>query len=464
MADPKKPPRSRWILHLHAQMWRYLMAIGMLLHRLAPPRPPKPDFVKTIPASISGIPGGIDLSFYLPSGYNRQKRAWHAEPDGTDGSDEAREARQKRRTSSVGAIAQNIRRRSSGGRKWGGYPVIVNFHGGGFTLGTSKDDARWCATVVDECDAVVVSVDYRLAPEHPFPTAVEDGADAVVWVHKHASDLGIDADKIALSGFSSGGNMAFTVPLRLWDERMGFPREDEISRPGSPLNPFISGESSVSTTPSHTMTASSASKVEIIDPSKPPPKLSATPRKGLQVTQSELSNMDISIRAIVAWYPSCDYTLTRAQRRATTIRKDQDLPAVFTDLFDESYLHPPDTISLDSPYLSPGLAPAALLRSALPQEIIMCTCEWDMLLGEGQAFHQRLISEDIGKTVHYKMIPEVPHGWDKAPNPLKPTPGVREHYLGACTELRRIFGETDGERRVNGAWSKAPRGSVSLVR
>ncbi|KAK6429854.1 hypothetical protein LTR95_013995 [Oleoguttula sp. CCFEE 5521] len=436
MADLNKPPRSRWILHLHAQMWRYLMAIGMLLHRLAPPRPPKPDFVKTISATINDIPGGIDLSFYLPNGYQRQKRAWHAEPDGTDGSDEAREARQRRRTSSIGAIAQNIRRRSSGGRKW----------------------------VVDECDAVVVSVDYRLAPEHPFPTAVEDGVDAVIWVHRHAHELGIDVDKIALSGFSSGGNMAFTVPLRLWDERMGFPREDDSSRPGSPLNPFISGESSVSTTPSHTMTASSVSNVEIIDPFNPPPKLPVTRNKGPQVTQSALSSLDISIRAIVPWYPSCDYTLTRAQRRATTIRKDQDLPAVFTDLFDESYLHPPDTISLDPPYLSPGLAPSALLRSALPQEIIMYTCEWDMLLEEGQAFQQRLGSEEIGKMVHYQMIPGVPHGWDKAPNPLKPTPGVREHYLGACTELRRIFGETDGERRVNGAWSKAPRGSISLVR
>jgi hypothetical protein len=90
-----------------------------------------------------------------------------------------------------------------------------------------------------------------------------------------------------------------------------------------------------------------------------------------------------------------------------------------------------------------------------------------MLLDEGQAFRDRLMSPEIGKNVVYKMIEGVPHGWDKAPNPWKPTPGVREHYLRACKELRRVFG--DGgvrERRledVGGAMSAAPRGSIQVV-
>jgi hypothetical protein len=68
------------------------------------------------------------------------------------------------------------------------------------------------------------------------------------------------------------------------------------------------------------------------------------------------------------------------------------------------------------------------------------------------------------------MIEGVPHGWDKAPNPWKPTPGVREHYLRACKELRRVFGEegAGGNERVVGegpaaAVSAAPRGSVQVV-
>jgi hypothetical protein len=93
-----------------------------------------------------------------------------------------------------------------------------------------------------------------------------------------------------------------------------------------------------------------------------------------------------------------------------------------------------------------------------------------MLLDEGQAFRDRLSSPEIGKNVVYKMIEGVPHGWDKAPNPWKPTPGVREHYLRACRELRRVFGEegAGGKERVVGegpaaAVSAAPRGSVQVV-
>lgn len=90
-----------------------------------------------------------------------------------------------------------------------------------------------------------------------------------------------------------------------------------------------------------------------------------------------------------------------------------------------------------------------------------------MLLDEGQAFRDRLTSPEIGKNVVYKMIEGVPHGWDKAPNPWKPTPGVREHYLRACKELRRVFGDV-GVREVPtgeafGEVSAAPRGSVQVV-
>lgn len=95
----------------------------------------------------------------------------------------------------------------------------------------------------------------------------------------------------------------------------------------------------------------------------------------------------------------------------------------------------------------------------------MHTCEWDMLLDESQTFHQRLIAPPLSKHVFYKMVEGVPHGWDKAPNPWKPTPGVREHYLRACKELRRIFGPTGvPEHRTQSGPSAAPRDSVQFVR
>lgn len=497
-----RPGRPRWILHIQAVVWRFLMNIGMFLHRMASPRPPKPTFTRNIPSTISSKEGTVALNFYVPRDYETQRRLWIDRSSADVEMQESEESvdRSKRRLSAIGELGQAVRRKSLSGRRWGGYPVVINFHGGGFTLGHSSDDARWCSTVVDECNAVVISVDYRLAPESPFPTAVEDGVDAVLYVHRHARELGIDRKKIALSGFSSGGNMAFTVCLRLHDEITGFPRDEapifnptvrqkaeralqgaasKVARgtadDGAASSPTSSPSSSSSKLPAKPVANSDDTSTLVNDP-KSSHSTMRNPTKTTSTTTTH-NLPSITICSIISWYPSLDYTRTREQRRATTLRKDQELPALFTDLFDDSYLHPPDTISLDSPYLSPGVAPTSLLRAALPQEIILHTCEWDMLLSEGQAFRDRLSSPDIGKHVWYKMVEGVPHGWDKAPNPLKPTPGVREFYLGACKEMRRVFGQADDsgskgsgvrprpERMttVGGFPTAAPRQSTQVV-
>lgn len=326
-----KMARPRWVLHVQAQFWRVLMGLGMFFHRLAPPRPPKYNFMRSIPSTVSSKRGNIDLYFYVPMGYGTQKSLWKDRPTSDD--DESVH-KGKKKTGSSGSLGSDLRS-GSDSKRWGSYPVVLNFHGGGFTLGSPMDDARWCSTVVDECNAVVVAVDYRLAPEMPFPTAVEDGVDAVMWVHQHAEELGIDPNKIALSGFSSGANMACTVPLRLWDEMMGFPREDETVRnqASNSQNPFDTPDASTSKLPQE------ASRIEQLDASHPAPPLNRSPltKYNVKVREDALKHVsDISLRAIVPWYPSLDYTRTREQRRATCSRKDQELPALFTDLFDES--------------------------------------------------------------------------------------------------------------------------------
>lgn len=98
-------------------------------------------------------------------------------------------------------------------------PVVLNFHGGGFVLGSARQGDWICSTVAADLDAVVVSVDYRLAPAYKFPAAVEDCYDALLWTAAHAGDLGGDPARIGVMGDSAGGNLAAVVSILARDER-----------------------------------------------------------------------------------------------------------------------------------------------------------------------------------------------------------------------------------------------------
>lgn len=104
-------------------------------------------------------------------------------------------------------------------RAAGTLPLLVNLHGGGFVFG-NLGTADWlCGQLADRVGAVVVSVDYRLAPEHPAPAAYEDAWAATTWLLDHPSDLGADARRAVIVGESAGGNLAALVTLALRDRR-----------------------------------------------------------------------------------------------------------------------------------------------------------------------------------------------------------------------------------------------------
>lgn len=346
-----KPPSRKW-LHVQARTWRFLMAIGMHFHDINQPKPPRPAFVHTISTSPRGSKP-ISLYIYTPPGYQHCIAAGHK------------------------------------------YPVVVNFHGGGFVLGTALDDRFWTASLLKNVNCVVVSVGYRLAPEHPFPTAVDDSVDALLYLSTHAETLGLDITRIALSGFSAGANLAFTVPLRLkYHTRkiVGTPKDEE-------------------------------------DMARWP-------------TTSDLLSAykDIEIVSTVAWYPLLDWTESRASKKRHSVKPEKALPKFFTDLFDHSYLPCPDMKGNHaSPYASPALAPEEMLKHGIPNDVQMFLCEYDMLLHEGQLFSKRL--KGLNKNVETKMIPGVPHGFDKSPSPFRDVKAINALYAQACAGLLESFGQ-----------------------
>lgn len=101
-------------------------------------------------------------------------------------------------------------------------PLVVFFHGGGWVWGNIRSYDPFCARLAREVDAVVVSVDYRLAPEHRMPTAAEDCYAATVWLAANAARLGADGSRLAVCGDSAGGNLAAVVALLARDR--GGPR------------------------------------------------------------------------------------------------------------------------------------------------------------------------------------------------------------------------------------------------
>lgn len=100
----------------------------------------------------------------------------------------------------------------------GPHPIVAYFHGGGWVVGDLDTHDQICRALTNAADCITVAVDYRRAPDHPFPAAVEDATAAVEWLAEYGGDLGGDTDRIAVAGDSSGGCLATAASLWARDD------------------------------------------------------------------------------------------------------------------------------------------------------------------------------------------------------------------------------------------------------
>ncbi|MFD6269306.1 alpha/beta hydrolase [Nocardia asteroides] len=110
-------------------------------------------------------------------------------------------------------------------------PALVYLHGGGFVLGTLDGADELCRAIAAGSGWTVVSLEYRLAPENPYPAALEDCVDAYAWLTRSAPELGIDPARIAIGGDSAGGNLAAALCLYRRDEGSALPVAQVLAYP-----------------------------------------------------------------------------------------------------------------------------------------------------------------------------------------------------------------------------------------
>ena len=115
------------------------------------------------------------------------------------------------------------------------YPAVVYFHGGGWVFGSIETHEAFTGFLAKELKAKVFSVDYRLAPEHPFPIPLADCEAAFNWVKDNSLDLGINPNRVSIGGDSAGGNLAASLCIKRKQEELSMPKAQLLIYPATDL-------------------------------------------------------------------------------------------------------------------------------------------------------------------------------------------------------------------------------------
>ncbi|XP_030644633.1 lipase, hormone-sensitive a [Chanos chanos] len=304
--------------------------------------------------------------------------------------------------------------------------LLIHFHGGGFVAQTSKSHASYLKSWSKDLDVPILSVDYSLAPEAPFPRALEECFYAYCWALQNCHLLGSTAERVCLAGDSAGGNLCLTVSMRALTQGIRVPDGIMAAYPATLL----------------TTDASPSRLLTLIDPLLPLGVLYKcinayagldiqAVQGGLQISALTAVGQDTAVltsdvtegaSSSAQSVPDCPGSSSSSQASSIstqspgsaasadgTAEGSRDFPDGFQPLRSGSLakIQTPRTPIIKNPYVSPLLAPDHMLRGLPP--VYLVASALDALLDDSVMFAKKL--RNIGQPVSLTVIEDLPHGF-----------------------------------------------------
>nr|XP_020497958.1 hormone-sensitive lipase-like isoform X2 [Labrus bergylta] len=330
--------------------------------------------------------------------------------------------------------------------------LILHIHGGGFVAQTSKSHENYLRTWSKELKVPILSVDYSLSPEAPFPRALEECFYAYCWALKNCHLLGSTAERVCLAGDSAGGNLCITLSMKAMSCGIRVPDGIMAAYPATLLTTDAS--------PSRLLTlidtllplgvlakcinAYAGTDCQTVQPAVESSSLSALGRETVVLLSDLTQGASNWIQSFLdpgrtsGGTRSLSSSQRRLQNNAHSSKQNcadhVEYPEGFQPLRSEclAFVHPTSCPVIKNPFVSPLLAPNNLLRGLPPVHIVASAL--DALLDDSVMFAKKL--RDMGQPVSLTVVEDLPHGFLSLTQLSKET----EAASAICLEqMRKIF-------------------------
>uniref|UniRef100_A0AAY5KLZ9 Hormone-sensitive lipase n=1 Tax=Esox lucius TaxID=8010 RepID=A0AAY5KLZ9_ESOLU len=299
--------------------------------------------------------------------------------------------------------------------------LLVHFHGGGFVAQTSKSHENYLKSWSKDLNVPIVSVDYSLAPEAPFPRALEECFYAYCWALKNCRLLGSTAERVCLAGDSAGGNLCITVSMRAMACGVRVPDGIMAAYPATLLTTDASPSRLLTLIDpllplgvlSKCLNAYAGVDCQTVQPTEGTTTLSSLGRDTAlligDLTMGASNWIQSFLPAEVVGSLSCSHQRSLNTSSSSSGGTPRDYPEGFEPLRSErlAVIQTPSYPIVKNPFVSPLLAPEDLLRGLPPVHLVASAL--DALLDDSVMFAKKL--RDMGQPVTLRVVEDLPHGF-----------------------------------------------------